>query len=126
MIKTNYGRFVVMALIMLLASTFLFAQEVSITWNWSASQEGITAFRYQMDAEDDNAWTVVDVSVTEYETGPVDATVPHVLYVQQSFDGLNWSASGSIAFNPVEYAASLAVEPKVEVDLAATAVDKAK
>jgi hypothetical protein len=98
---------------MLISVTALFAQEVEITWNWTATQEGISAFRYQMDGELDGAWTVVDASVTSYETGPVDATVTHVLYVQQSFDGINWSASGSTVFDPIAYAASL-VEPKAE------------
>jgi hypothetical protein len=123
--KTVYSRIVIMAFIMLATSAFLFAQEVSITWNWSASQDGISAFRYQMDAEEENAWTVVDVSVTEYETGPVDATVPHVLYVQQSFDGENWSASGSIAYDPEEYSALLTDKPDTDADVIA-GVDKAE
>ncbi len=111
--KSVLFRSFILICIMLVSVTALFAQEVDITWNWTATQEGISAFRYQMDGELDGAWTVVDASVTSYETGPVDATVTHVLYVQQSFDGINWSASGSTVFDPIAYAASL-VEPVAE------------
>ncbi len=111
--KSVVFRSFILICIMLVSAVAIFAQEVDITWNWTATQDGITAFRYQMDGELDGAWTVVDAAVTSYETGPVDATVPHVLYVQQSFDGVNWSASGSTAFDPVAYAASIA-EPAAE------------
>ena len=113
--KSIVYRSFILICIMLVSVAALFAQEVDITWNWTATQDGISAFRYQMDGELEGAWTVVDASVTSYQTGPVDATVSHVLYVQQSFDGINWSTSGSTGFDPVIYAASLTEPVAAEV-----------
>ena len=108
--KSVYIRIAVLVVVMLLTGAAVFAAEVSILWSWSPSQEGVTAFRYQLDGEENALWTVVDASVTTYESGPVDSSIGHTLYVQQSLDGTHWSSSGAISFDPMEYAASTSME----------------
>ncbi|MHC1692980.1 MAG: hypothetical protein AB9828_08130 [Sphaerochaetaceae bacterium] len=111
----------VLVLVLMLSSAVLSAALVSISWNWSASQAGINAFRYQMDQEDDALWTVVGVETTSYETEPVDGSVPHTLYVQQSIDRIHWSASGSIVYDPVQYGEAPAAPQKTETAAATLA-----
>jgi hypothetical protein len=90
----------------------LFAGEISIMWEWEKADEDVVAFRYQMDAQEADGWTVVDSSVTSYSVGPVDDTVSYSLYLQQSYDGITWSESGQLTYDPVEFGAvEAAVEP---------------
>ncbi len=46
--KSVVLRSFILICIMLISVAAIFAQEVDITWNWTATQDGITAFRYQM------------------------------------------------------------------------------
>jgi len=93
----------------------LFAGEISIMWEWEKADEDVVAFRYQMDAQEADGWTVVDSSVTSYSIGPVDDTVAYSLYLQQSYDGETWSESGQLTYDPVEFGAvEAAVQPMAE------------
>lgn len=94
---------VLVMIVLLLSAGILFAGEVSITWEWESAEEGVTAFRYQLDGELEDGWTVVDASVTSFNLGPVDDSVTRVLYVQQSYDGELWSESGMLAYDPVGF-----------------------
>ena len=100
-------RILALALAIIIPGQLLTAEEVSITWKWEASQEGITVFRYQLDGEQSDLWTVVDASTLTYESAPLDGEVNHVLYVQQSFDGILWGPSGSYTYDAASYKASL-------------------
>lgn len=51
-------------------------------------------YRYQIDGEEDGRWTVVDRSVNEVSI-TLDVSAVHTLYLQQSYDGILWSASSS-------------------------------
>jgi len=93
------------AIFMLCTVGVLSAEPITITWEWEAADEEVSGFRYQLNAEDPDGWTVVDVSVTEYTLGPVEDTLYHVLYVQQTYDNEHWSESGVLAYDPVEFGA---------------------
>jgi hypothetical protein len=86
--------------ILLIISWTFYAEEINITWKWSSSDKGITHFRFQKDGEDEDKWQVVDATVNSYTAGPFDASIEHVLYLQQSFDGINWGPSYAGVYNP--------------------------
>lgn len=106
----------VLTLIMVLCTLGpLFAGEISIMWEWEKADEDVVAFRYQLDAQEADGWTVVDSSVTSYSVGPVDDTVSYSLYLQQSYDGITWSESGQLTYDPVEFGAvEVVAEPMPE------------
>ncbi len=70
----------------------VFALEASVSWNWYKNDRNVKYFRYQLDAEDEDNWTVVTSNVLE-ATFDVDVSIVHVLYLQQSYDGIHWSES---------------------------------
>ena len=78
---------------LLVASSSLFAGE-TVRWSWTSGDGNISFYRYQLDGEDDDGWTVVDSSVTSVVLPREDST----LFVQASPDGVNWSASGIASF----------------------------
>lgn len=84
--------FLVMAFV---AVAFCFALDGNVTWYWFENDYNVEYYRYQLDGEFDGFWTVVDWSVTEV-TLTVDVTEVHTLYLQQSYDGENWSESSFI------------------------------
>ncbi len=98
---------VLLALLVLVPAS-LFAVPVVITWEWLMEDPDVTAFRYQVDGEDPAAWTVVDSSVTSYTVEGIEGSVTHSLYLQQSYDGENWSVSAISLVEP------LAAEPAPE------------
>lgn len=94
----------VLALCMILSlASPLFAKDISITWEWDRTDEQVEAFRYQLNDQDPEKWTVVDSTVTSFTIGPVPDSDPQVLYVQQSFDGTLWSESGFLTYDPLEF-----------------------
>ena len=80
------------AVVLLISSFALFALEGNVTWVWFENDSNVEYYRYQIDGEDDDKWTVVDWTVTEV-TVTLDVSVLHTLYLQQSYDGINWSPS---------------------------------
>ncbi|AEC02568.1 hypothetical protein [Parasphaerochaeta coccoides] len=92
--------------IAILFPAIIMARSVAITWDWFLNDPEVTYFRYQLDGENEEGWTVVNADVFAYTSDPVDGTVPHALYLQQSYDGVLWSASAvsgvDILFPPVE------------------------
>ena len=93
----------------------LFALEGSVTWIWFENDPNVEYYRYQIDGEEDDKWTVVDWTVTEV-TYTLDVTVLHILYLQQSYDGINWSAS-SYTESEIYYEAEESPEDFFEEDL---------
>ena len=79
--------------ILLFAFAFtLSALEAEITWVWFENDPDVQYYRYQIDGEDEDKWTVVDFFVNEV-TVTLDVSVMHTLYLQQSYDGILWSES---------------------------------
>ncbi len=91
-------RSVLLGLFLLFALSFAFAatsNTSSIQWTWSTSDENVKYFRYQLNNEDDNNWTVVDSTITSVS---LETTNNSTLYVQASYDGINWSESSSAIY----------------------------
>lgn len=110
---------VLLALLVFIPAS-LFAVPVVVTWEWLVEDPDVTAFRYQVDGEDPAAWTVVDSSITSYTVEGIEGSVTHSLYLQQSYDGENWSVSAISLVEPlvVEPAVEPVVEPAVPEDVA--------
>ena len=70
----------------------VFALDASVVWNWYRNDRAVKYYRYQLDGEEEDNWTVVDSSVLEVSLD-VDVSEVHVLYLQQSYDGIHWSES---------------------------------
>ena len=79
--------------LMLLVSLCLYAVELNMDWTWEVEDPEVNYYRYQINGQEDNSWTVVDSSVTSYSVEGLDATIENVFYLQQSYDGNNWSDS---------------------------------
>ncbi len=88
----------------LLASLFLFLSSFlplfpsSIKWSWVTDDADVRYYRWQSGGEDDDAWTVVDSTVTSVvlPVGEEGGT----LSVQASYDGVNWSESARETYSP--------------------------
>jgi hypothetical protein len=63
-----------------------------------------------VNGQEPDAWIVVDGSVTRYSIGPVEDTQAFTLYVQQSYDGSNWSESGLMPYDPQEFGVAITPE----------------
>lgn len=70
------------------------AREGVVTWTWYENDPMVGFYRYQVDGEEPDMWTLVDRSVNEVSI-TLDVSVVHTLYLQQSYDGILWSASSS-------------------------------
>ncbi len=108
-------KFITVFAALILLPAFLFAVPVVVTWEWLLEDPLVTTFRYQVDGEEEDNWTIVDSSVTSYTERGLDGTVNHSLYLQQSYDGVHFSGSAiSVAeamFPPEEEVPVVASEP---------------
>lgn len=78
--------------VMLLAAAAVFAaQEMSVTWEWLLDDPEVNYHRYQLDGMDENNWTVVPGDVSVYVAEGLDPYKSYTLYLQRSYDGINWS-----------------------------------
>ena len=68
---------------------------MTVRWAWTHDDPAVTAYRYQIDGEDPDGWTVVGSDVTSIEIAGLDAEAEHTLHLQRSYDGENWSASAT-------------------------------
>lgn len=91
--------FLLVALVLFSAS--LFAAPVVVTWEWMLEDPNVTTFRYQMDGENPDQWVVVDSSVTSYTVKGLDGSQAYTLYLQQSYDGENFSGSAQAVSEPI-------------------------
>lgn len=80
--------------LVLFSLSFAAARDGIVTWMWFENDPMVGYYRYQVDGEDEDGWTVVDRSVTEVAI-ELDVSVVHTLYLQQSYDGIAWSPSSS-------------------------------
>ena len=80
--------------LILFSLSFASARQGIVTWMWFENDPMVGYYRYQVDGEDEDGWTVVDWSVTEAAI-ELDVSVVHTLYLQQSYDGVVWSPSSS-------------------------------
>lgn len=78
--------------LLFIAVFVLSAAEADVTWVWFENDPAVQYYRYQVDGEEDDNWTVVDFFINEV-TITLDVSEPHTLYLQQSYDGINWSVS---------------------------------
>ena len=90
-----------------------FATEVVITWEWMLDDPQITGFRYQLDGEDPDNWTVVDGMTSSCSIQHLDGSKEYTLYLQQTYDGVNWSPSAISIAMPL-YSAEEIEAPVVE------------
>ncbi len=86
---------------LVLFSVSLFAAPVVVTWEWMLEDPNVTTFRYQLDGEDPDGWIVVDSSVTSYTVKGLDGSKAYTLYLQQSYDGENFSGSAEAISEPI-------------------------
>ncbi len=105
------------ALVLFAAS--LFAAPVVVTWEWMLEDPNVTTFRYQVDGENPDQWIVVDSSVTSYTVKGLDGSQAYTLYLQQSYDGENFSESAKAVSEPIS-----PVEPEVAVAEAEPVVEE--
>lgn len=61
----------------------------SLLWRWTSNDSGVEYFRYQLDGDGRDGWTVVDSSIRETELPAHEGL--NRLYVETSYDGLVWS-----------------------------------
>ena len=87
-------KIILVLLLLVSAFTVLFAASYSNKWTWSTSDEKVNFFRYQLENQEDNNWTVVDKDQTQVSYNDMDESV-HTLNVQMSYDGENWGPSVS-------------------------------
>ena len=98
----------------------LAAAQVTVDWNWVKNDPGVQYFRYQMDGEAEDGWTVVDASVTSYSASGLDGSRGYTLYLQQSYDGVYWSASAASSSQPVVPQEAVLDEPVVTEEVVET------
>ena len=95
-----------LTVLILLVSLFPLNAKDAIKWSWHSQDENIFYYRWQLNGETEGLWTVVDSSVTSVVL-PIEED--SILYVQSSYDGINWSKSGSKLYNINENSRSLSL-----------------
>ncbi len=97
----NTRKTIAIILALMLFALPLFAVNVSVTWDWVNNDTEVKYFRYQVDGEAADGWTVVSSDVTSYEAKGLDGDSSYTLYLQQSYDGIYWSASSAATSAPM-------------------------
>ena len=112
----------ILASMMLLGMASLAAVSMTVEWEWLLDDPEVTAYRYQLGGEDPDGWIVVSADTSSYRASGLDPYQGYTLYVQRSYDGVNWSESavstasamipeGTEAILPEPEAAAEAEEP---------------
>ena len=100
----------------------LAAAEMTVSWEWLLDDPDVTAYRYQLGGEDPDNWTVVSADTNTYEVTGLDPYQSYTLYLQRTYDGVNWSASGVSTAEALlvaeEVPAAVAEEPAAEEEVA--------
>ncbi|MGD1815514.1 MAG: hypothetical protein ACPKNR_00645 [Pleomorphochaeta sp.] len=94
-------RFITLLALLVLLPVMVFATDVVITWEWMLDDPQITGFRYQLNGEDPENWVVVDANTTSCAIQNLDGSKEYTLYLQQTYDGVNWSPSASSTAMPL-------------------------
>ena len=66
-----------------------------IAWSWKKPGENVGYYRYQLNGEKENRWTVIDGSV---ESVILPSSGRNVLHIQASYDGDVWSESAVTSY----------------------------
>ena len=107
-------RILMIAALLIALALPLFAVQATVDWQWEMNDPDVQYFRYQLDSESEDGWTVVPADVLSYSQSGLDGSRSYTLYLQQSYDGINWSASASAASEPaVPAEAEFTAEPAV-------------
>ena len=98
----------VLAVLLMIVLPLSARKAMNVSWEWLLSDPDVTAYRYQLNGED-GEWTVVDGNTSSYTATGLDPYTDYTLYLQCSYDGVNWSVSAtSTAYHLLE------VEPEPE------------
>ena len=107
------------------------AKMMNVTWQWLLNDPYVTSYRYQLDGENEDGWTVVGADTDKYVAVGLDPYKDYTLYLQCTYDGEIWSESAvSTAYALLEYVEVPVVEetpvvveetPVVEETLPSTA-----
>lgn len=99
----NKAKKLVMILIVLAALLVpvMATQTMSVSWKWSHEDLDVAYYRYQLNGESEEGWTVVSNSVLSYEASDLDPYSSYSLYLQCSYDGENWSESAVAVAEPL-------------------------
>lgn len=85
--------FCVLILFTLILAPLAAEKTKTITWKWQLTDPNIVVYRYQLDGEAEDGWTTVAGNVDTFSMSGLDPYVDHVLAIQASYDGKNWSKS---------------------------------
>lgn len=99
----NKAKRLIMALAVLAAivAPVVAAETMSVTWQWGHDDANVNYYRYQVNNESDDGWTVVPSSVLSYDATELDPYQSYTLYLQCSYDGENWSESAVAVAEPL-------------------------
>ena len=99
----NKAKKLIMVLVILTAliAPVLASQSMSVTWRWSHDDQDVNYYRYQVNGEEANSWTVVPSTVLSYDATDLDPYQSYTLYLQCSYDGENWSESATAIAEPL-------------------------
>ena len=84
----------ILAVVLFAALGQLAAASMTVEWEWLLDDPDVTAYRYQLGGEDPDGWIVVSADTSTYRAEGLDPYQDYTLYVQRSYDGINWSESG--------------------------------
>ncbi len=91
----NLKKFLVSLLLVTTCFALAAAQTMTVKWQWELTDPDVKAYRYQLDGTKDNAWTVVGGKVDSYQAVDLDPYTDHTLYLQSSYNGVDWSETAS-------------------------------
>ena len=84
-----------LAVILLIALPLSAAKSMNVTWSWLLNDPYVTSYRYQLDGESEDGWTVVDGNTSSYQATGLDPYKDYTLYLQCTYDGKIWSDSAT-------------------------------
>ena len=87
----GYRKVVLLCLLFFCLLSSLSAHNVE--WSWNTENSEVKYYRYQLNSENTNDWTVVDSTVKSV-LSPV-AEGENIFYVEASYDGKTWSEPGT-------------------------------
>lgn len=79
----------------------IWATGEGLTFVWDWNDFSVTGYRYQLDSTE-GEWTWQDYYLTSATFYDLDLSVPHTLYIQQTYDGQIWSETAELTYYPAE------------------------
>ncbi len=84
-----------LAALLIIGLSGLSAAGMTVSWEWLLDDPDVTAYRYQLNGEEEDGWTVVSGDTDSYTAEGLDPYQSYTLYLQRSYDGVNWSESAA-------------------------------